>query len=105
MARIMASACRAVSQAVPLVEQGDPPVEARVVERPPEFFQRQTEFSSDKDLLQPKQVRVRVKAVTGIRPGPGHEKSDGIVVMQRAHGDARESSHVFDLICARSSHN
>ena len=96
---------RTVPQTLPLIEQGGLPVEARVVERPPDFFQRQTELSADEDLLQPKQVRVDVNAVTGRCPGSGYEEPYGIVVMQRADRHARESSHVFDQIGARSSHN
>ena len=92
------------SQAFPLVEQGDLLVEARVVERLPDLFQRETELSADEDLLQPKKVGVCVKAITSSRPVPGHEKPDGIVVMQRADRDARESSHVFDLIRTGPSH-
>jgi hypothetical protein len=91
-------------QAFPLVEQGGLLVKARVIQRSPDFFERKTEFSADEDLLQPKQVSVGVKPVPGRCPGLGHEKPDGIVVMQRADGNAGELGHVFDLIRWRSSH-
>jgi hypothetical protein len=74
---------RTVPQTFPLIEQGGLPVEARVVERPPDFFQRQTELSADEDLLQPKQVRVDVNAVTGRCPGSGYEEPYGIVIPLR----------------------
>src|SRR5688572_12069549 len=91
-------------QAFSLVEQGSLPVKARVIQRSADFFERKTEFSADEDLLQPKQVSVGVKAVPGSCPGLGHEKPDGIVMMQRADGNAGQLSHIFDLIRARSSH-
>jgi hypothetical protein len=52
---------RAFSQAFLLVEQSRLPVETRVIERSPDFFERQTELSPDEDLLQPEQVIVVVK--------------------------------------------
>jgi hypothetical protein len=88
-----------------LVEQRRVSIEPRVVERPPDLFQRETELAADQDLLQPEQIGIGVQAIAGPRPSAGHEQPDGVVMMQRADRDAREPGDVLHLIRARASHD
>jgi hypothetical protein len=96
---------RALVQPLTLVEQRRFPIEPGVVERPPDLFQRETEFAPDQDLLQPQQIGIGVEAIARRCSATGHEQADGVVMMQRANGDAREPGDVLHLVCARASHD
>ena len=94
-----------IAQPLTLVEQCRFSIEPWIVERPPDLFQRETEFAPEQDLLQAQQVGIGVQAIARGCSGAGHEQPDGVLMMQRADGHTRHPGDVPDLIRTRASHD
>ena len=66
-------------------------VRVRVVEQGRDLLWREAELPADQDLLQPVEVGLAVAPVARVTALARDEQADGVVVVQRAHGDAGEA--------------
>src|SRR4029450_5400498 len=62
------------------------------------FLQRETDGLQHHDLLESDQVRIAVEPTAGARGPARLPQPEPIVVMQRAHGDARALRELMSLI-------
>ena len=67
-----------------------------VVQQRRDLRQREAKRSPDQDLLQSREVVVGVQPVAGLRPLAGRKQAELVVVVERAHGDARELGNFAD---------
>jgi len=57
------------------------------------------------NALQVLEVGIGVEAIARRCSATRYEQPDGVVMMQRADGDAREPGDVLHLVCSRASHD
>ncbi len=96
---------RALREVLELSLERRAAVEGGVVERLLDLRERQPELTTDQHLLQAQEVILRVEAVARSGARHGYEQPKLVVVMQGAHGNAGDASHLVHPITARRVHH
>ena len=81
---------------LPLAHERPQAIVVGVVQQRRDLREREAERSQDQDLLQPREVVVGVQPVAGLRSLAGRQQAELVVVVERAHGDARELGDFAD---------
>src|SRR5690606_24016756 len=68
-----------------------------VIQTSPDLLEGEAELAKGEDLLEPGYVLPGVQPVPGLAARRGREQPDLVVVVQRAHRDARPSGQLADL--------